>query len=92
MKTTNPCTVSFVADTGAVSQATVHYQRLLSELRGVFLDADALERLIRDQSDPVCYENYAFNESQAEGDLFFGTTIRLVSSAHRRNSKLTSAD
>jgi glucose-6-phosphate isomerase len=23
----------------------------------------------------LCYENYAFNESQTEGDIFFGTTI-----------------
>lgn len=30
---------------------------------------------IREESDPICYENYAFNESNAEGDLFFGTTI-----------------
>ena len=75
MKMTYPCAVSFAADTGAVPQATVHYERHLSELRGLFLDADALESPIREQSDPVCYENYAFNENQAEGDIFFGTTI-----------------
>jgi glucose-6-phosphate isomerase, archaeal len=75
MKMSRPCSVPFVADSGAIPQATAHYQRHLSELRGLFLDADALERLIRVESDPVCYENYAFNESRAEGDLYFGTTI-----------------
>ena len=70
-----PCGVSFNADTGIVPQSTAHYQRRLSELRGVFLDPDALERRIREEDDPVCYENYAFNTSQAEGDIFFGTTI-----------------
>ncbi len=75
MKMSLPCSVPFVADSGSIPQATAHYQRHLSELRGLFLDADALERLIRMESDPVCYENYAFNASQAEGDLYFGTTI-----------------
>lgn len=55
--------------------ATGRYQKRLSGLRGLFLDSDALERRIREEGDPICYENYAFNESQAEGDLFFGTTI-----------------
>ena len=71
----SPCSISIAADTGAVSHATAHYQRRLSSLRGLFLDAEALERRIREEEDPVCYENYAFNESKAEGDLFFGTTI-----------------
>ena len=70
-----PCSVEFSANTGIVPKATVHYQKRLSELRGLFLDSDALERRIREENDPICYENYAFNESQAEGDLFFGTTI-----------------
>jgi hypothetical protein len=70
-----PCSVPFAADTGAVSQATAHYERRLSALRGLYLDSEALEWRIREENDPVCYENYAFNEGKAEGDLFFGTTI-----------------
>ena len=70
-----PTSVSFIADTGVVPQSTSHYRRHLSELRGAFLDPDALERAIGDHRDPVCYENYGFNQNQAEGDLFFGTTI-----------------
>ena len=56
-------------------EATAHYQKHLSDLRGLFLDATDLERRIREENDPVCYEIYAFNQSQAEGDLYFGTTV-----------------
>jgi glucose-6-phosphate isomerase len=70
-----PCAVSVPADTGVIAQATAHYQKRLSDLRGFFLDAADLERRIREENDPLCYENYAFNQSQAEGDIFFGTTI-----------------
>ena len=34
-----PCSVSFESGTGVVSQATAHYQKRLSDLRGLFLDA-----------------------------------------------------
>jgi glucose-6-phosphate isomerase, archaeal len=70
-----PCAVPVAADTGIISQATARYQKHLSDLRGLFLDSEALERRIREENDPICYENYAFNQSQAEGDIFFGTTI-----------------
>jgi glucose-6-phosphate isomerase, archaeal len=70
-----PCAVSVPADTGIIARATAHYEKRLSDLRGLFLDATDLERRIREENDPLCYENYAFNQSQADGDLFFGTTI-----------------
>jgi oxalate decarboxylase/phosphoglucose isomerase-like protein (cupin superfamily) len=70
-----PCSISFAADTGVIPCATAHYQKRLSDLRGFYLDPDILERRIQEENDPVCYENYAFNDSQAEGDIFFGTTI-----------------
>jgi glucose-6-phosphate isomerase, archaeal len=70
-----PSSVSFATDTGVIPEATAHYQKRLSDLRGLYLDADALERRIKEENDPVCYENYAFNNNQAEGDIFFGTTI-----------------
>src|SRR6476660_7725182 len=69
-----PCSVAFEADTAAIPQASAHYQKRLSDLRGLFLDAEALELRIR-EGDPICYENYAFNQNQDEGDIFFGTTI-----------------
>jgi glucose-6-phosphate isomerase, archaeal len=70
-----PCSVAFEAANGFIPQATAHYQKRLSDLRGLFLDSEALELRIREEDDPICYENYAFNQSQAEGDIFFGTTI-----------------
>jgi glucose-6-phosphate isomerase, archaeal len=70
-----PAGVAFAIDTGVISEATAHYQKRLSDLRGLFLDPEALERRIREENDPVCYENYAVSHSQAEGDIFFGTTI-----------------
>ena len=70
-----PAGVAFAIDTGVISEATANYQKRLSDLRGLFLDPEALERRIREENDPVCYENYAVSHSQAEGDIFFGTTI-----------------
>ncbi|HEY0789611.1 MAG TPA: glucose-6-phosphate isomerase family protein [Chthoniobacterales bacterium] len=70
-----PSSIAFAADTGVIPQATAHYEKRLSDLRGLFLDPDALERRIQEEHDPICYENYAFNQNQAEGDVFFGTTI-----------------
>ena len=70
-----PCAVSIAAETGVIPQASAHYEKRLSDLRGLFLDAEDLERRIREESNPLCYENYAFNQSQSEGDIFFGTTI-----------------
>ncbi len=70
-----PCAVLVSADTGVIPEATAHYQKRLSDLRGLFIDSANLERRIREEDDPLCYENYAFNQSQTEGDLFFGTTI-----------------
>jgi glucose-6-phosphate isomerase, archaeal len=70
-----PCSVEFDPCSGTIPAATLRYQKRLSDLRGLFLDSQALEMGIREESDPICYENYAFNESNAEGDLFFGTTI-----------------
>src|SRR5580693_4899813 len=70
-----PCAVAFETGTGVIPQATAHYQKRLSDLRGLYLDPEALEQRIQEESDPVCYDNYAFNQNQAEGDIFFGTTI-----------------
>ena len=70
-----PCSVPFATDTGVIPEHTAHYQKRLSDLRGLFLDTEDLERRIRAENDPVCYENYAVSHSQAEGDMFFGTTI-----------------
>jgi glucose-6-phosphate isomerase, archaeal len=58
-----------------MAEATAHYQRRLSDLRGLFLDSDSLEQTHSRGERPVCYENFAFNDNLAAGDIFFGTTI-----------------
>ena len=78
MKASNsplPCSVAFETGTGVIPEATAHYQKRLSDLRGLFLDSEALELRIQKENDPLCYENYGFNQNQADGDIFFGTTI-----------------
>jgi glucose-6-phosphate isomerase len=70
-----PCSIALDPETGVIPQATAHYEKRLSDLRGLFMDPEDLERRIREENDPVCYENYAFNDNQIEGDIFFGTTI-----------------
>ena len=50
-----PSSVAFAADAGIIPEATAHYQKRLSDLRGLFLDPEALERRIREENDPVCY-------------------------------------
>ena len=67
--------MAFATDTGVIPEATAHYEKRLSDLRGFFLDAEELERRIREENDPICYENYAVAHRQAEGDICFGTTI-----------------
>ncbi len=70
-----PSSIAFDSGTGVIPDATAHYQKRLSDLRGLFLEPDALELRIREEGDPLIYENYGFNQNQAEGDIFFGTTI-----------------
>jgi len=68
----SPIEISFDAATGALSAETGQYRKCLSHLEGVFRDADAWSRVIRENGDPVVYE---VNEYKKEGsDLFFGTT------------------
>lgn len=59
--------------TGEVSPSTGRYSKRLSELRGFFRDAQALEALIREGDDPVAYEVIDYRKQ--ESDLCFGTTI-----------------
>jgi glucose-6-phosphate isomerase, archaeal len=70
-----PYSVAFETKTGVIPEATARYQKHLSDLRGLFLDPAALERRILEENDPVCYENYGVSYSEADGDIFFGTTI-----------------
>ena len=68
----SPIEIGFDAATGALSPATGRYRKRLSQLEGVFRDADAWSRAIQENADPLVYE---VNEYKKEGsDIFFGTT------------------
>lgn len=67
-----PIEIQFDSVTGALSPETGRYRKYLSQLSGVFQDAQAEARLIEEQKDPLIYE---VNEYKKDGsDLFFGTT------------------
>ena len=58
--------------TGAVSAATEHYVKRLSDLAGIFHDGQALAADVKSKGDPIVYE---VMECRKPGlDLFFGTT------------------
>jgi glucose-6-phosphate isomerase, archaeal len=57
---------------GAVTPSTGRYTKRLSELRGLYRDASALDALLATRGDIVTYEVIEFK--QPGSDLFFGTT------------------
>ena len=59
--------------TGEVSPSTSRYAKRLSDLRGFFRDAPALEALIAREDDPIAYEVVDYRKEGS--DLAFGTTI-----------------
>ncbi|NKB51792.1 MAG: cupin domain-containing protein [Rhizobiaceae bacterium] len=67
-----PAEVLINSATGAVSPATGRYAKHLSELGGIFSNADAWSRTIREENDPLIYEVLEYK--QEGSDLFFGTT------------------
>lgn len=68
----SPAEISYDASTGALSTATDHYRKRLSDLSGVFRDADAWSYAIQKNSDPLVYQVHEYKKEGS--DLFFGTT------------------
>lgn len=60
---------------GLMTPNTGRYRKRLSELRGLFQDAQVLEAEIRAKGDPVVYEVIEYKKGGS--DLFFGTTAIL---------------
>jgi glucose-6-phosphate isomerase, archaeal len=58
--------------TGMLSERTGHYTKQLSELRSLFQNQDAVDRILT-KHDPVAYEVIEYRK--AGSDIFFGTTI-----------------
>ena len=67
-----PAGVTIDGLAGAVQPETGRYVKRLSELRGLFADADAVDRMVAAEHDPLVYEVVEYK--QAGSDLFFGTT------------------
>ena len=49
--------------------------RLLSQMRGMYADEEALERALQDSGDPAVYEFYELGAPERPGGLAFGTSI-----------------
>ncbi|WP_261327419.1 hypothetical protein [Rhizobium leguminosarum] len=58
---------------GQVTPTTGRYTKRLSELTGIFQDVSALEKLVKEQNDPLVYEVLEYRKEGS--DIFFGTTI-----------------
>jgi len=65
--------LDFDMSTG-LSKTAASTKRFLSQMRGMFADDIATERMI-EQSDPLVYEFYELGAPEKSGDLAFGTSI-----------------
>jgi glucose-6-phosphate isomerase len=60
---------------GEVTPSTGRYAKKLSELRGLFQDDAAFDKVVAEQDDPIAYEVVDYRKQ--ESDIAFGTTIML---------------
>jgi glucose-6-phosphate isomerase len=65
--------LDFALDTG-MSRAATPTKRHLSQMRDMYRDAEAAERLVR-ENDPLVYEFFELGAPEDAGDLAFGTSI-----------------
>lgn len=72
MSHSTPVQVHIDPLTGKLSPSNGTYTKRLSELEGLYFDAEAWLKQVREQNDPVVYQVEEFR--QAGSDLFFGTT------------------
>jgi glucose-6-phosphate isomerase len=63
---------------GGMDGATGHYEKRLSELAGLYLDAAAHAEAVRRHGDPVVYSVDEFRPSADTGDIIFGVTRMLA--------------
>jgi len=62
---------------GGMDGGTGHYEKKLSELAGLYLDATAHAEAVRRFSDPMVYSVDDFRPSADAGDMIFGVTRML---------------
>jgi glucose-6-phosphate isomerase len=61
--------------TGVLAGATGHYAKRLTDLRGLYADEAARERLAAGDADRIAYEVYDHRGDERCGDLIFGTSV-----------------
>lgn len=71
---TPPFSAVVEAATGRLDPATSTIERHLSDMRGFYGDADAEARLLAG-GDPVVYEVFQYDVTEATGELFVCTTV-----------------
>ena len=60
--------------TGGLGGGTGRYEKKLGDLDGLYLDADAHEKLMRQLGDPLVYAVEDFRPGTQAGDLIYGVT------------------
>jgi len=73
----SPTRLVIRADDGGMDGATGRYEKRLSELAGLYLDATAHAAVVRQRGDPVVYMVEDFRPSAHAGDMIFGVTRML---------------
>ncbi|ASY60656.1 MULTISPECIES: glucose-6-phosphate isomerase family protein [Sinorhizobium] len=67
-----PENVLIDAVTGTVATETERYEKRVSDLRQVFADREAVERMVAEKGNPLVYQVRAYRKEGC--DLWFGTT------------------
>jgi glucose-6-phosphate isomerase, archaeal len=70
----DPFSLALDLESGALEPHTTRIERRVSDLRGAFADADALERLVA-EGDPVVYEVLQYDVPEEIGQLICCTTV-----------------
>ena len=77
MKLGDPARLVLHVGDGGMDGATGRYEKRLSELAGLYLDAAAHGAAVRTLADPVVYTVEDFRPSADAGDMIFGVTRML---------------
>lgn len=74
MEMAEPARCRVDVESGRLAGGSGRYEKRLSDLAGLYADADAFEALLRDGGDRVVYAVEDLRPSSAVGDMIFGVT------------------
>lgn len=74
MSTVTPFALNVDLLSGQLGPATTVIERRLSQMQGMYVDADA-EQYLREEDDPVIYEVFQYDVPERIGELFVCTTV-----------------